>query len=211
MSDTQTPFLGLTKPGVGASQDTWGDKLNVDNDKIDSWAKTSNDFADWLETRIAALEAKVGGGSEAIGTVKWWPAEDLPVGGWLLCNGAIYNISDYPTIGALLGNLWGGDGITTFAVPDLKGRITVGSDYGEGQLEGAYGSNVGSYGGWMGVILTPAQMPAHQHGGVTDGQGSHQHGANALQWTGSGAWVSGGSAQQVNTLPVNMDPAGFHS
>jgi microcystin-dependent protein len=48
--------------------------------------------------------------------------------GWLLCDGTQYNISDYPTLGALLGNTYGGDGSTTFNVPDYRGFFLRGYD-----------------------------------------------------------------------------------
>lgn len=41
--------------------------------------------------------------------------------GWLICDGTVYNISDYPDLGGYLGSIWGGNGTSTFAVPDFTG------------------------------------------------------------------------------------------
>jgi len=52
---------------------------------------------------------------------------DVP-SGWLVCDGTIYNIRDYPALFAVIGNTYGGDGITTFAVPNLKQKAVLGQD-----------------------------------------------------------------------------------
>lgn len=52
--------------------------------------------------------------------------------GWLLCDGAIYSTSVYPELASILGDTFGGDGITDFAVPDLRGRVPLGAGSGPG-------------------------------------------------------------------------------
>lgn len=47
--------------------------------------------------------------------------------GWKVCDGALLRISDYPVQYAVLGATYGGDGISTFALPDLRGRVPVGA------------------------------------------------------------------------------------
>lgn len=44
---------------------------------------------------------------------------------WLVCDGSTYNIADYPHLAAILGSTWGGNGVTTFGVPDLRNRVRV--------------------------------------------------------------------------------------
>lgn len=60
----------------------------------------------------------------------------LPVTGalatWLECNGVLYLTADYPSLFAVLGTNYGGDGVTTFAVPDYRGMFLRGRDYGRG-------------------------------------------------------------------------------
>ena len=48
--------------------------------------------------------------------------------GWMLCHGQSLNISSYPSLFSVLSNTYGGDGIITFVIPDLRGRVTVGSN-----------------------------------------------------------------------------------
>jgi hypothetical protein len=63
--------------------------------------------------------------------IPWAPAKysvvQSPPTGYLFCNGVTYNIASYPVLGGLLGNMYGGDGVTTFAVPDMSfGRAIIG-------------------------------------------------------------------------------------
>ncbi len=62
------------------------------------------------------------------GLIFEWPAAvaDIP-GGFLLCDGTVYNIADYELLGTLLGSKYGGDGMTTFAVPDMAARFPFGT------------------------------------------------------------------------------------
>lgn len=59
------------------------------------------------------------------GAMLMWPTL-LPPAGFLVCDGAIYNVADYPILGAVLGSTWGGNGTTTFAVPDFVRRFPMG-------------------------------------------------------------------------------------
>ncbi|ATH12109.1 phage tail protein [Delftia acidovorans] len=74
--------------------------------------------------------------------------------GWLLCNGAILPINTNQALFALLGTQYGGNGSTTFGLPDLRGRTPIG-----------YGGSVvlGLIDGTENVTLTPSQMPQHTH------------------------------------------------
>jgi len=57
---------------------------------------------------------------------------DMLPAGYLKADGSTYNIADYPKLGAAFGNTYGGDGTTTFAVPDLRGYFLRGQDNGSG-------------------------------------------------------------------------------
>lgn len=79
---------------------------------------------------------------------------------WALCNGQILPIQNYAPLYAVLGARYGGDGKTTFALPDIKGTVLIGS----GQLSGngtVY--TTGERGGKMEVPLQETQIPAHTH------------------------------------------------
>jgi microcystin-dependent protein len=59
------------------------------------------------------------------GTVMIWPGTGTPPG-WAACDGTILQKSQYPALWNVLLNKYGGDGITTFALPDFRGRVPVG-------------------------------------------------------------------------------------
>jgi microcystin-dependent protein len=100
----------------------------------------------------------------------------LPVGfnfapeGWALCNGQLLPINQNQALFALLSTTYGGDGVNTFGVPDLRGRVPVGaqgvgpgiSPIQPGEKAGANSVTVVSNGTAM-VNLTAANLPAHTH------------------------------------------------
>jgi len=79
--------------------------------------------------------------------------------GWALCNGRIMSISQNTALFSLLGTTYGGDGISTFALPNLQGAAPLGADQGPG-LSPRY---IGETGGESAVALTTNQLPAHFH------------------------------------------------
>jgi microcystin-dependent protein len=95
-----------------------------------------------------------------------------PPGGWLLCNGQPLNITQYSELHNAIGNTYGGDGITSFNVPDLRGRTVAGRDltlsgiYADRLTAAQFGSDgrsLGQAGGTEGHTLTASQIPAHTH------------------------------------------------
>jgi microcystin-dependent protein len=74
--------------------------------------------------------------------------------GWVLCDGGLLPISQYSTLYAVIGTAYGGDGQTTFGVPDLRGRIPV---------HQGPGYQMGQTGGVEQVTLITAQLPQHDH------------------------------------------------
>lgn len=89
--------------------------------------------------------------------------------GWLLCDGAAYDVNAYPELFALIGTTYG-SAPNRFRVPDLRGRSPVGRDVNEPAFE-----VLGKTGGEKTHTLTIDEMPAHNHGGVTGSAGSHRH------------------------------------
>ncbi|MDO9426065.1 MAG: tail fiber protein [Methylobacterium sp.] len=75
--------------------------------------------------------------------------------GWLPCNGQILPIQQNSALFSLLGVTYGGDGVRTFALPDLRGRAILGSNIGSVAW--------GQIGGTENVILLPQHLPAHNH------------------------------------------------
>lgn len=93
-----------------------------------------------------------------IGQIMPWPIDYAPEG-WVFCNGQILPIAQYQALFSLIGTIYGGDGRTTFALPDLRGRVVVGA--GDGPTTSPY--QLGQTGGVETVALNLAQMPAHVH------------------------------------------------
>jgi microcystin-dependent protein len=79
--------------------------------------------------------------------------------GWALCDGQILPISQYDALFSLLGTMYGGDGRTSFGLPDLRGRAPIHAGSGPGLTP----RPVGQKGGAETVTLTVNQLPAHSH------------------------------------------------
>ena len=93
-----------------------------------------------------------------IGEIRMWGGTFAPVG-WLACNGQHLPISEYETLFNLIGTTYGGDGQSTFALPDLGARVPV--HFGTGSTGTPY--TVGQSGGVTDVTLTVNQIPVHTH------------------------------------------------
>ena len=79
--------------------------------------------------------------------------------GWAFCNGQLLPISQNTALFSILGTTYGGNGQTTFALPDLRGRAPVHAGQGPGLSNYALGESTGV----ESITLTTGQMPAHQH------------------------------------------------
>jgi microcystin-dependent protein len=119
-------------------------------------------------------------------------------GGWNFCpnfslpaHGQILSISQNTALFSLLGTRFGGNGITTFALPDLRGRLAVGAGTGPGLP----GVDLGGLGGQASVALTTAQIPAHRHGVSTTATGSLRVASGAP----TGATAASGSLSNTAT------------
>ncbi len=78
---------------------------------------------------------------------------------WAQCNGQAIPISQYEALYTILGTIYGGDGVTTFALPNLQGRIPMHWGTGSGGLNTVIGEPLGT----TTVTLTSSQMPQHNH------------------------------------------------
>ncbi len=79
--------------------------------------------------------------------------------GWAVCNGQLLAIQQSVALFSLLGVTYGGDGVTTFGLPDLRGASPVGIGTGPGLTAVSPGDRLGS----DSVVLTVAEMPMHTH------------------------------------------------
>jgi microcystin-dependent protein len=97
---------------------------------------------------------------QCVGEIRMFAGNYAPQD-WAFCDGSAKSISSYQQLFSLIGTTYGGDGVTTFNVPDLRGRLPV----GVGVSTASQGSNyvLAQTGGQEAVTLTEAQMPAHTH------------------------------------------------
>ncbi|RYY14457.1 MAG: phage tail protein, partial [Cytophagaceae bacterium] len=79
--------------------------------------------------------------------------------GWALCNGQLLAVNQNQALFSLLGTTYGGNGQTTFALPNLQGRVPVGT----GQLPGGTTYTLGMMAGTESVSLQQGQLPPHTH------------------------------------------------
>jgi microcystin-dependent protein len=134
--------------------------------------------------------------SPYIGEIRMFAGNFAPVG-WAFCNGALMDISQNDALFNLIGTTYGGDGQTTFALPNLQSRIPVHVGPGFALAQAA---------GVETVTLTTSQIPAHSH--VPQAQ-SAQGGQASPQ---NNTWALSGSNQFTNVAPsLNMDPAAMGS
>lgn len=92
------------------------------------------------------------------GEIRLFAFPRIPTG-WLACDGSLQPISQNQALYALLGTQFGGDGVNTFGLPDLRGQVPVHQGTGTGLTTRA----IGSSGGAESVALTVGELPAHSH------------------------------------------------
>jgi microcystin-dependent protein len=86
-------------------------------------------------------------------------AGNFQIYGWQYCAGQLIAISNNETLYTLLGTTYGGDGVSTFALPDLRGRVAI--NQGTGLGLSTY--NIGQIAGTENVTVTSNNMPSHTH------------------------------------------------
>jgi len=92
-----------------------------------------------------------------VGEIKMFAGNFAPRD-WAICAGQLLSIAEYSVLFSLIGTTYGGDGMSNFALPDLRGRAPV----HQGSLGGTNFS-IGENGGSEEVTLTANQLPAHRH------------------------------------------------
>jgi len=125
-----------------------------------------------------------------VGEIRIFAGNFAPAG-WMFCNGQLLPISEYETVFNLIGTTYGGDGQTTFALPDLRGRVPVhqGSSF-----------VIGQFGGAETVTLLTNQIPSHTHVAQANANsGSSNNPVNNVwaNWTGS-QFSDQGTDSQMN-------------
>jgi microcystin-dependent protein len=112
---------------------------------------------------------------------------NFPPRGWAFCDGQLLPIAQNTALFSLLGTTYGGNGQTTFALPNLRGRMAMGSGSGPGLTPRALGEVVGQ----ESVTLLSTEMPSHSHslmGGASGLTASPANAAMAPPVTGASAY-----------------------
>ncbi|MDA3838205.1 MAG: tail fiber protein [Candidatus Delongbacteria bacterium] len=107
------------------------------------------------------------GDSEYIGEIILFAGTFAP-SNFMDCDGRLLSIQVYTTLFSVIGTQFGGDGINTFALPDLRGRAPIG--YGDGPSTSA--NYMGQQGGYETVALNSTQIPSHSHSGTVNSTGT---------------------------------------
>lgn len=132
-----------------------------------------------------------------VGEIRMFAGNFAPRG-WAFCDGQLLAVSQNDALFSLLGTIYGGDGRTTFGLPDLRGRIPIHAGHGPGLSE----RRLGSKGGAEKVTLTVNQNPSHTHGPL---KASSQTATEALP---------GGKVTAQTDTPLYIDDtplAGFNA
>ncbi len=208
---SQLPSHTHSWPGGGSTGATGGG-LSFDN------VQPSLPLTRVIATNAAFPSPGSGGGSAAfLGQVATFAGNFTP-DGWTPADGRLLPIAANAALFSVIGTRYGGDGVTTFALPDLRGRISVGADATH---------PLGTQFGEESTTLTTANMAAHDHaipgGGVTGSTGSgtpvgNEQPSLALNYliatqglypTGSGFDPSAPLLGQVAEFASNYEPSGW--
>jgi microcystin-dependent protein len=128
-------------------------------------------------------------GQPFVGEIRMVGFNFAPVG-WAFCDGSIVAITQNETLFTLIGTTYGGNGTTTFALPDLRGRMAMHQGSGT-----ALGQDLGEE---SVALTTTALLPAHNHpAAATDGHGNQAGPAGAV-WAAASGGVNPYSAAATN-------------
>ena len=136
-----------------------------------------------------------------VAEIRMFPFNFAPKG-WAFCNGQLLPLSQNTALFSLLGTTYGGDGKTTFALPDLQGR----SPMHPGQGAGLSLRDLGETAGSETVTLLESEIPLHSHRPVVsaDEGDDNDPGGNFVGFNG----VYTPAANLVNMAPTSLAPAG---
>lgn len=140
-----------------------------------------------------------------VGEIRMFAGNFAPLG-WLFCDGSLQPISEYETLFNLIGTTYGGDGQSTFALPDLRGRVPI----HQGQSFGTSNYVIGESGGVESVTLTAQQIPSHSHTlSASSGAGtSSAPGGNVPALVVGNLYVGTPSGPTANLAPAAVGTAG---
>ena len=118
--------------------------------------------------------------------------------GWAYCDGQLLPTSQNDALFSLLGTIYGGDGRTTFGLPDLRGRVPIHMGQGAGMQNRRIGQKLGA----EAVTVTVNQLPTHNHGPLQ----ANSQAASDLQAAGRVHALSSVDIYAAENASVNMHP-----
>jgi len=147
-----------------------------------------------------------------VGTIIPYAGSEAPAG-WLFCDGQEVSRTEYAKLFAVIGTTYGaGDGLTTFNLPNLKGRVLVHRDNADTDFD-----TLGKIGGAKTHILTVDELPSHSHSISDDGSHNHSISSDGNHTHIISCSTNGGSSNciahtglNVNTS-VSTQSAGTHN
>lgn len=136
-----------------------------------------------------------------VGEIRMFAGNFAPAG-WMFCEGQLLPISENETLFQLIGTTYGGDGQSTFALPDLRGRIPI--HQGNGFI-------LAETGGAEEITLTVQQIAAHSHallGSATIANTNSPQNAALASGSGTTIFAYGTDAPPTNLNPSSISPVG---
>jgi microcystin-dependent protein len=143
--------------------------------------------------------------SPIIGTIFWFAGSFAPRN-FLTCSGQVLSIASNAALFSIIGTYYGGNGTTTFQLPNLIGSAPIGAGYGP-SLSGYVQGQVG--GSTTGTVLS-SNLPAHTHmlGAVTTGAGKpHPGPQHSFSTAASNSYIA--AAPDTTLDPLTLSPSGL--
>src|ERR1700761_101756 len=136
-----------------------------------------------------------------VGEIRMFAGNFAPAG-WMFCEGQLLPISEYETLFNLIGTTYGGDGQSTFALPDLRGRLPI---------HQGNGFTLAETGGVETVTLTVSQIPSHSHpflGTTNVGTQNQPQGETVAQSPTTNAFPYGTTSPITTLAPASITSTG---
>jgi len=134
-----------------------------------------------------------------VGEIRMFAGNFAPAG-WMFCEGQLLPISEYETLFNLIGTTYGGDGQSTFALPDLRGRVP---------LHQGNGFILAETGGAESITLTVNQIPSHTHTLVASTTpGTQNSPANLVPASSPSVTLFTADVTDANLNPSAISPTG---
>lgn len=118
-------------------------------------------------------------GDYFIGEIRIFPYNRIPTG-WLVCEGQVLPIQQNQALAAILANLYGGDGRTTFGIPDLRGKVPISA--GVSKTTPTISYPIANTGGEATHVLTVNEIPNHQHNLLASSAAANQKSPSGTVW-----------------------------